>query len=54
MHGGEESNDGIVPAKRPNKTGRPVAEGVEGRPSTKEILRHGPTPDTVPGIVGAI
>jgi hypothetical protein len=54
MNGGEESSDGIVLTKRPNKTGKPEAEGVEGRPSAKEILRHGPTPDTAPDSVGAI
>ena len=54
MHDGEESSDGIVPTKRPNKTGRPEAEDVEGRLSAKEILRHGPTPDSVPDSVGAL
>jgi RNA-directed DNA polymerase len=36
MHGGEESDGPIVPTKRPNKAGRPAAEGVEGRGPTKE------------------
>jgi hypothetical protein len=56
MNGGEESSDCIVPAKCPNKTGKPEAEDAEdaeGRRSVKEILRHGPTPNTVPGSVGA-
>ncbi len=35
-HGGGESYSGIVPAKHPNKSGEPLAEGVEGRPLTKE------------------
>jgi RNA-directed DNA polymerase len=36
MNGGGESYNGVVPTKHPNKTGRPAAEGVEGRPLTKE------------------
>jgi group II intron reverse transcriptase/maturase len=36
MHGSGESYSGVVPAKHPNKTGKPEAEGVEGRPLTKE------------------
>jgi len=36
MHGGGESYSGVVPAKQPNKSGRPPAEVVEGRPLTKE------------------
>ena len=36
MHGGRESYSGVVPAKQPNKSGRPPAEAVEGRPLTKE------------------
>ena len=36
MHGGGESYSGVVPAKQPNKGGRPSAEVVEGRPLTKE------------------
>ncbi len=36
MNGGGESYSGVVLAKHPNKTGRPEAEGVEGRPLTKE------------------
>ena len=35
MHAVEESDDLIVPAKRANKAGTPVAESVEGRGSTK-------------------
>src|SRR2546427_9338319 len=36
MHGGRESYSGVVPAKQPNKSGKPPAEVVEGRPLTKE------------------
>ena len=36
MHGGGESYCGVVPTKQPNKSGRPLAEAVEGRPQTKE------------------
>ena len=35
MHGAEESDGLIVPAKRANKTGTPAAECVEGRGSAK-------------------
>ena len=35
-HGGGESYSGVVPAKQPNKGGRPQAEVVEGRPLAKE------------------
>ena len=36
MHGDGESYSGIVPAKQPNKSGRPPAEAAEGRTLTKE------------------
>jgi group II intron reverse transcriptase/maturase len=36
MHGGGESYSGVVPAKQPNKGGRPSAETVEERPLAKE------------------
>ena len=36
MHGGGESYSGVVPAKQPNKSGKPLAEGVEERPLAKE------------------
>ena len=36
MHVIEESSGGIVPAKCPNKSVRPLAEGMEGRPLAKE------------------
>jgi retron-type reverse transcriptase len=38
MHGDGESYSGIVPAKQPNKSGRPPAEAVEGRTLTKENM----------------
>jgi len=36
MHGSGESYSGIVPVKQPNKSEASSAEGVEGRPLTKE------------------
>ena len=36
MYGGGESYGGVVPAKQPNKSGKPPAEAVEGRLLTKE------------------
>src|SRR5215813_15572034 len=36
MYGGGESYSGVLPAKQPNKSGRPPAEAVEERPLTKE------------------
>ena len=36
MHGGGESYSGVVPAKQPNKSGKPQAEVVEERPLVKE------------------
>jgi hypothetical protein len=36
MNGGGESYSGIIPAKQLNKSGRPPAEVVEGRPLTEE------------------
>jgi len=36
MHGSGESYSGVVPAKQPNKGGRPQAEVVEERPLAKE------------------
>ena len=35
-YGQGESYSGIVPTKRPNQGGRPLAEAAEGRPLTKE------------------
>jgi hypothetical protein len=36
MNVGGESHGRVVPAKRPNKDGKPSAEGAEGRRATKE------------------
>jgi RNA-directed DNA polymerase len=36
MHGSGESYSGVVPTKQPNKSGKPQAEVVEGRPLAKE------------------
>jgi hypothetical protein len=36
MHVIEESSSCIVPAKYPNKSARPLAEGTEGRQLAKE------------------
>ncbi len=36
MDGGGESYSGVVPAKQPNKGGKPSAEVVEERPLAKE------------------
>jgi group II intron reverse transcriptase/maturase len=38
MHGDRESHSVIVPAKQPNKSVKPLAEVVEGRPLTKENM----------------
>jgi RNA-directed DNA polymerase len=39
-HGDGESYSGVVPARRPNKGGRPPAEGAEERPLTKENMEQ--------------
>jgi RNA-directed DNA polymerase len=38
MHGDGESHSGVLPTKQPNKSGKPPAEAVEGRPLTKENM----------------
>jgi RNA-directed DNA polymerase len=38
MYGDGESYSGVIPTKQPNKSGRPPAEVVEGRPLTKENM----------------
>jgi hypothetical protein len=40
MHDHGESYSGIGPTKRPNKSGEPPAEVVEGRPLTKENVEQ--------------
>ena len=47
VHGSGESYSGVVPAKQPNKSGRPPAEAVEGRPLTKENTQQ-PNPYRTP------
>src|ERR1051325_9569617 len=38
MHDNRESYSGVLPTKRPNKSGKPPAEAVEGRLLTKENM----------------
>jgi retron-type reverse transcriptase len=38
VHGDGESHSNIVPTKQPNKSGKPLAEAVEGRTLTKENI----------------
>ena len=40
MHGDEKSDEGVLPLKRPNKRGLPLAEAVEGRTSPKGNSRQ--------------
>ncbi len=40
MNVGGESDGRVVPAKRPNKGGKPSAEGAEGRRPTKENMEQ--------------
>ena len=47
MNGSGESNSAIVPAKHPNKGGRPSVEGVEGRALTTENAER-PNPRRTP------
>ena len=49
-HVAGESDGSIVPGKRANKTGTPVAESVEGRePPEGNVVRYALVPVTVPG-----
>jgi hypothetical protein len=55
MHGGGESYSGVLPAKQPNKSGRPPAEVVEERPLTKENAEQSNpcwTPSQTSGPIG--
>src|SRR5258708_36777975 len=53
MHGGGESYSGVVPAKQPNKGGRPSAEVVEERPLAKENTEQlNPSRTSEPGKPG--
>ncbi len=40
LYGDGESYSGVVPTKHPNKGGQLPAEGVEGRPLTKENMEQ--------------
>jgi hypothetical protein len=40
MHDNGESYSGVVPAKQPNKSGKPPAEAVEGSTLTKENVEQ--------------
>jgi group II intron reverse transcriptase/maturase len=46
MYGDGESHSGVVPTKQPNKSGKPPAEAVEGRPLTKENMDQPNQPRT--------
>ena len=46
MHVGGESDGCVVPSKCPNKSGKPLAEGMEGRQSTKENIGQATAPRT--------
>jgi len=46
VNGAGESDGSIVPAKHPNKSGEPPAEGVEGRRPAKENMGKPSTPRT--------
>ena len=49
MNGHGKSDMPVVPAKRPNNAGVPVAEAVEGRGMTKGNTDGKRVPDTEPG-----
>ena len=46
MHVGGESDGCVLPSKCPNKSGQPLAEGMEGRQSTKENIEQAAAPRT--------
>jgi RNA-directed DNA polymerase len=46
VHVSEGSDSGVIPVKRSNNNGKPLAEGVEGRPLTKENTHQSSTPPT--------
>ncbi len=46
MHVGGESDGRVLPTKRPNNGGQPLAEGVEGRRPTKENIEQTTAPRT--------
>ncbi len=49
VHVSEGSDSGVIPVKRSNNNGKPFAEGVEGRPLTKENTLQSSTPPTQSG-----
>jgi group II intron reverse transcriptase/maturase len=49
MHVSEGSDSGVLPVKRSNNNGQPLAESVEGRPLTKENTFQSSTPPTQGG-----
>lgn len=55
MHVAGESDGSIVPEKRANKTGTPVAEFVEERgPPEGNVTQYAFVPDTVPGYTNVL
>jgi len=46
MHVGGESDGCVLPSKCPNKSGQPLAEGMEGRQPTKENIEQAAAPRT--------
>ena len=49
MHVAEESDSGVVPMNRPNKSGQPLAEAGEGRPGIQENIAQSSTQPTQSG-----
>jgi retron-type reverse transcriptase len=49
MHVSEESDSGVIPMNHPNKDGKPLAEGEEGRPLVKENIHQSSTHSTQSG-----
>jgi len=49
MHVSEGSDSGVIPVKRPNNNEKPLAEGAEGRPLTKENTHQSSTLPTQSG-----
>jgi RNA-directed DNA polymerase len=46
MHAGGESDGCVLPTKCPNNSGKPLAEGMEGRQPTKENIGQATAPRT--------
>jgi RNA-directed DNA polymerase len=49
VHVSEGSDSGVLPVKRSNNNGQPLAESVEGRPLTEENTHQSSTPPTQGG-----